>query len=234
MPPMPKRDPLKLWSDIKLQDIGIKNIPDDMAQVVFKGDLNVKYIGQTIEACKTQEAPEVYYKADNEKLYTVLMIDPDAPTRASPKAKNWLHWVVCNIPGSQLSCGETCVTYSALLKLFGIFLKKFEKKKIEKKNHLTQNSRTFHVGVGAPEKTGAHRYVVLVFEQPESILWPRYDWLQKTTENRANWKVEDFMKKFNFTKLAAGACFRSEFDESVPKLYAEMKHNYEIMPRKVI
>jgi len=201
MPAFKKRDPLKAWTDIKIQDIGIKDVPADFAQVVFKGELNVKYIGQTIEANKTQQPPEVYFKADNDKLYTVVMVDPDAPSRGNPKARNWLHWVVCNIPGSQVSCGETCVTY---------------------------------VGVGAPEKTGAHRYVVMVFEQPSSILWPRYDWLQKTTENRANWKVDEFMKKFNLTKLVAGSCFRSEFDESVPKLYAEMKYNYEIMPRKVI
>ena len=112
MPAPKKRDPLKLWTDIKLQDIGIKNVPDDFAQVVFKGDLNVKYIGQNLEAKDTQEPPEVYFKADNEKLYTVVMVDPDAPSRGSPKARNWLHWVVCNIPGSQVSCGETSVTYS--------------------------------------------------------------------------------------------------------------------------
>merc|ERR1711881_572657 len=193
--------PMKRWEELRIKDIGIDEAPADLAQVVFKGELNVKYIGQSVPAKNVQEPPEVYWRHDSNKLYTLVMIDPDAPSFASPKARNWLHWVVVNIPGSQVDCGETAVTY---------------------------------IGAGPPEETGLHRYVVLIFEQEKSLLWPRYDWLQRTTENRANWDVKKFMAKFNLTNLVAGSCWRSEWDESVPLLYKELRHNYEIMPRKVI
>lgn len=39
------------------------------------------------------------------------MTDPDAPTRGSPKFKEWHHWMVVNIPGNNVSQGEEKVGY---------------------------------------------------------------------------------------------------------------------------
>jgi len=32
---------------------------------------------------------------DREVKYTLVMVDPDAPSRAEPKYRQWRHWVVC-------------------------------------------------------------------------------------------------------------------------------------------
>lgn len=50
--------------------------------------------------------PHVHWDADQNSFYTLLMIDPDAPTRQSPKFKEWQHWLVVNIPGNNVSQGD--------------------------------------------------------------------------------------------------------------------------------
>jgi phosphatidylethanolamine-binding protein (PEBP) family uncharacterized protein len=39
------------------------------------------------------------------------MNDPDAPSRAEPKFREWHHWCVVNIPGSHVSKGEVLSQY---------------------------------------------------------------------------------------------------------------------------
>jgi phosphatidylethanolamine-binding protein (PEBP) family uncharacterized protein len=39
------------------------------------------------------------------------MTDPDAPSRQNAKFREWHHWLVVNIPGSQLSLGEVKSEY---------------------------------------------------------------------------------------------------------------------------
>ena len=69
--------------------------------------------------------------------YTLVMIDPDAPSRKDPSFGECKHWLVMNIPGSvysepDVSKGETLSTYK---------------------------------GSGPPKDTGYHRYVFLVYKQ---------------------------------------------------------------------
>lgn len=33
--------------------------------------------------------------------------DPDSPSRDTPRARSWQHWIVGNIPGSKVAEGET-------------------------------------------------------------------------------------------------------------------------------
>lgn len=40
-------------------------------------------------------------KEVNEK-FTLVMVDPDAPSKSSPTQRSWLHWLVVNIKGKQL------------------------------------------------------------------------------------------------------------------------------------
>jgi hypothetical protein len=36
---------------------------------------------------------------DSNSFYTLVMSDPDAPSRSNPKMREWRHWVVGNIHG---------------------------------------------------------------------------------------------------------------------------------------
>lgn len=42
---------------------------------------------------------------------TVLQTDPDAPNRQEPKFGEVRHWLVVNIPGSNISAGDTKFQY---------------------------------------------------------------------------------------------------------------------------
>jgi hypothetical protein len=47
------------------------------------------------------------------QLYTLIMLDPDAPSREQPKFRNWLHWMLVNVPGpDQLNGGFEVASYN--------------------------------------------------------------------------------------------------------------------------
>lgn len=79
-----------------------------------------------------QFVPKIEWDADPNELYTLLMVDPDAPSRAEPQLRSVKHWAAINIPGSDVEKGLEITEY---------------------------------IGSGAPEGTGLHRYVFLVYKQ---------------------------------------------------------------------
>ncbi|CAL1397613.1 unnamed protein product [Linum trigynum] len=45
-------------------------------------------------------------------LYTLVMVDPDAPSPSEPRLREWLHWVMVDIPeGSDATKGQELVPY---------------------------------------------------------------------------------------------------------------------------
>jgi len=55
--------------------------------------------------------PDVTWNADKNAFYTLVKVDPDAPSRQSHINREWRHWLVCNIPGADLSKGEVITPY---------------------------------------------------------------------------------------------------------------------------
>lgn len=45
---------------------------------------------------KTQTQPIVEFEQSPGKLYTIVMVDPDAPSPSNPIYKYWLHWLLVN------------------------------------------------------------------------------------------------------------------------------------------
>jgi len=61
---------------------------------------------QEYDKTNFKNAPLVYYdKAEDNELYTLAMIDPDAPKHREA-GKAWLHWLIPNIPSDKLKSGE--------------------------------------------------------------------------------------------------------------------------------
>ena len=47
--------------------------------------------------------PTITFKPANvDKLFTLAMVDPDAPSKENPENREWLHWLVVNIPGTEI------------------------------------------------------------------------------------------------------------------------------------
>jgi phosphatidylethanolamine-binding protein (PEBP) family uncharacterized protein len=70
----------------------------------------VSYAGKNIQGNlrprkNTFQKPNVHYTKSPQEFSTLLIWDPDAP------AKSWAHWLVINIPGSQISHGQEILRY---------------------------------------------------------------------------------------------------------------------------
>lgn len=77
-------------------------------QVKYK-DANVD-LGNELTPTKVKDIPTVTWKADD-GFCLLCMTDPDAPSRQSPKFREWHHWLVGNIPGNDVSKGEVLSEY---------------------------------------------------------------------------------------------------------------------------
>jgi len=83
-------------------------------------DFIVQYPGVFVEGGNNLTLSQVSHEPnvtlDNvnpTKYYSILFVDPDAPTRSKPTTAEYLHWFVANIPGNTptTSKGETMVEY---------------------------------------------------------------------------------------------------------------------------
>lgn len=68
--------------------------------------------GDAIIRLQVQKAPTVKWAADPKKLYTLFMVDPDAPFASEPFFRSWVHWLVVNMPGAQVAKGEVVQAYN--------------------------------------------------------------------------------------------------------------------------
>ncbi|XP_020635991.2 phosphatidylethanolamine-binding protein 4 [Pogona vitticeps] len=83
-------------------------------------------------------SPRVQYQqADGNKKYVLIMVDPDAPSRADPKYRFWRHWTIIDINGGDLKNGNL-------------------------KGHVLSDYRR----PTPPSQSGYHRYQFLLYEQP--------------------------------------------------------------------
>jgi len=78
-------------------------------KVVYK-EGEVKF-GNELTPTQVKDIPLVEWDADPTQFYTLIMTDPDAPSRKDPKWGEWHHWIVSNIPGNNISNGDTIFEY---------------------------------------------------------------------------------------------------------------------------
>lgn len=90
-------------------------------------------LGNEFTPTQVKDKPQVKWQAEKGAYYTLLFIDPDAPSRAQHTMREVRHWAVMNIPESSIEKGDEVIAF---------------------------------VGSGAPKDTGLHRYVFLVYKQP--------------------------------------------------------------------
>ncbi|XP_063628660.1 protein D2-like [Cydia splendana] len=67
--------------------------------------------GNVLTPTQVKDIPQISWNASPDKYYTVAMTDPDAPSRAEPKFREWHHWLVGNVPGNNVAAGETLSAY---------------------------------------------------------------------------------------------------------------------------
>ncbi|EPB80812.1 phosphatidylethanolamine-binding protein [Ancylostoma ceylanicum] len=78
--------------------------------VTFDGGKKVA-LGNELTPSASSKKPILNWNASPSGLYTVIMIDVDAPSRKDPFLSDYLHWMVVNIPGSHLKNGDELAPY---------------------------------------------------------------------------------------------------------------------------
>lgn len=68
-------------------------------------------MGNELTPTQVKDIPEVKWDADPNKYYTLIMTDPDAPSRANPTYREFKHWVIVNIPGGKVAQGENLAEF---------------------------------------------------------------------------------------------------------------------------
>ena len=98
-------------------------------------------LGNKLTVASVQVQPTVSWaEANPDSLYTLAMMDPDAPSRVNPTNRNVNHWLVGNIKGSNLN------------------------------DFTDASVMADYRGSGPPVDSGLHRYSFYLFEQTAGII----------------------------------------------------------------
>ncbi|CAH1284670.1 unnamed protein product [Diabrotica balteata] len=178
---------LEAFKSNKVSPDVVSAVPDKLLQVTYKADKKVE-LGNELTPTQVLEQPQLTYEGEDNSFYTLILTDPDAPSRSNPKSREWNHWLVVNIPGSKISQGETISHY---------------------------------VGSAPPKGSGLHRYVFLLYKQPEKLKFdePKHG---PTDGNRGKFNTENFAKKYKLGKPIAGNFFQAQWDDSVPASHKKL------------
>lgn len=84
--------------------------PPAKIEIVYPGELSVQY-GNELNTTQVQKTPTFSWPVEDGALYTLAMIDPDAPSRAKPSLREFLHFLVGNVPGTDISKSDMLAMY---------------------------------------------------------------------------------------------------------------------------
>lgn len=62
--------------------------------------------GNELTPTQVKDTPQLSWPCEPDALYTVVFADADAPSRKDPKLRSWRHWLVVNIPRTNLAAGD--------------------------------------------------------------------------------------------------------------------------------
>ncbi|XP_045770241.1 phosphatidylethanolamine-binding protein homolog F40A3.3-like [Maniola jurtina] len=88
----------------------IPRAPQASVTVKFNNGAEVNN-GNVLTPTQVKDAPRVSWLADPNTFYTLVMTDPDAPSRKEPTFRESHHWLVCNILGNEVEVGDTLSAY---------------------------------------------------------------------------------------------------------------------------
>ncbi|XP_022984743.1 CEN-like protein 1 [Cucurbita maxima] len=95
--------------------------PNVKMSVVYNSTKQVAN-GHELPPCFVSSKPRVEVGGDDMRsAFTLIMIDPDAPSPSDPFHKEYLHWMVTDIPGTtDASFGKEMMSYESPNPLIGI------------------------------------------------------------------------------------------------------------------
>ncbi|CAN8016938.1 unnamed protein product [Ixodes persulcatus] len=137
-PGLPQDDLEPLLGNFKQDGIVpdlIPKAPTEGVKVHYPSSNAVAKMGNVIRKDDAAQAPTIEFKERRNNLYTIMMLDPDAPSRRNPKHRSWVHWLIVNAESPETG-------------------------RVDPDNVIQS-----YKGPGPPAGSGPHRYVFLVFCQ---------------------------------------------------------------------
>ncbi|AOW01167.1 phosphatidylethanolamine-binding protein [Yarrowia lipolytica] len=119
--------------------------PNTLLEITYGGE-NVVAVGNTLAVADTQHKPSIHasFPKDTEGTYTLVLTDPDAPSRTDNKWSEYCHYIVTG-----LKPGVVAEAEGAAVEL-----------DLSKGKELIP-----YMGPGPPPKTGKHRYVFVLYKE---------------------------------------------------------------------
>lgn len=88
----------------------LDSVPPSLVTVEYPGGLKLE-TGGVLTPTQVKDCPVISWPAEEDTFHTLMVIDPDAPSRSDPKMRHWLHMLVVNIPGCRVGEGEELFGY---------------------------------------------------------------------------------------------------------------------------
>lgn len=127
--------------------------------------------GSLVRVSDVKDTPNVTFSAASDaasaQSFTLLLIDPDAPTPDDPKFAYWRHWVITNIPFSSES-GD-----------------------VKDGKTITQ-----YLAPGPKDESGPHRYLFLLFKEPQGFSVEKSDVGGEEFVDRRSFGAKEFVEKW--------------------------------------
>jgi len=165
-------------------------------------------MGQTLTPLAVQDAPKQFsFKGcEANKLYALILTDPDARDRAKHEYREWIHFVKINANGADLGkTGDALVEYVGSAPPKGSGIHRYVWLIYEQKNGKIDADKCGQQRL----KSGGGK-----------------------GQGRGGWKARKFVKDNQLGPLVAGTYYYAEYDEFVPKLYAWMATNTSYKSKK--
>jgi phosphatidylethanolamine-binding protein (PEBP) family uncharacterized protein len=126
--------------------------------------------GSIVRVSQVKDAPSISISSSipPSQSFTFMLIDPDAPTPDDPKFAYWRHWVVSNIPSTVLNSSNIINA--------GVTL-------------------TQYLAPGPKNESGPHRYLFLLFAEPEGLNLAKEDVGGEEFVDRRSFGASEFVKK---------------------------------------
>jgi len=68
--------------------------------------------GDELKATDAGSEPSVSWEGNIDGLFTLAMVNLDAPGPKEPVDREWRHWIVCDIPGNEIRKGKVLSSFA--------------------------------------------------------------------------------------------------------------------------
>ncbi|GAA96246.1 uncharacterized protein L969DRAFT_69121 [Mixia osmundae IAM 14324] len=142
--------------------------------IIRYGDKFVQ-AGTKLKPSETQREPELQFApidkdaGESETMYTIILTDPDDPSREDPRDAQYRHWLQQDIKPPSIEALTSSNDDSIRLQMSSTALTPYE-------------------GPYPPAKTSYHRYCFLLFAQPSTVAWSANEF-DNAQEARGHWNA---------------------------------------------